>query len=150
MMEINIVQKLKIGIHLIASKIYIYSIAYFSFSLLSGLFGSACVKQEDIQTATGFSMMITMVGYMGAIFGGIPDNTTINVLFSLLPHFSYYSLPVMYLCGRVGLPVFLLSVLLQLGIIVMLLMLSARTYRNLILSDSSTPKLSAILKSAKA
>ncbi len=125
-------------------------IAYLSFSLLSGLFGSACVKQEDIQTATGFTMMITMVGYIGAIFGGIPDNNTINVLFSILPPFSYYSLPVMYLCGRIGFPLFALSLLLQIAMIAGLLMFSAKTYRNLILSDSSTPKLSAILKSAKA
>ena len=124
-------------------------ISYFSFALLSGLFGSACVKTEDIQNATGFTMMITMVGYMGAIFGGIPDNPTINILMSVLPPFSYYCMPVMYLCGRISLVLMLASFLIQLCLIVLLTLLAAKTYRNLILSDSSTPKLSAIFKSAR-
>ncbi|MCR5279924.1 MAG: ABC transporter permease [Lachnospiraceae bacterium] len=125
-------------------------ISYFSFAILSGLFGSACVKQEDIPNATGTVMMITMVGYIGAIMGGIPDNTVINHLMSLLPPFSYYCLPIMYLCGRINLLVLIASFLIQGLLIASLTMLSARTYRNLILSDSSTPKLSAIFKSAKA
>ena len=124
-------------------------IAYLSFSLLSGLFGSACVKTEDIQTASGTVMLICMTGYMAAIFAGIPDSTVANHVVSLLPPVSYYCAPIMYLCGRIDLWVLLVSYLIQILILWGLALVSARTYRNLILSDSSTPKLAAIIKTAR-
>ena len=78
-------------------------IGFLSFSILSGLFGSACTKMEDIQIA-----------------------------------------------GRVELPIVIISYVIQIALLILLVLLSAKTYRNLLLSDSSTPKLKAIFKSAKA
>ncbi|MBP5151676.1 MAG: ABC transporter permease [Lachnospiraceae bacterium] len=125
------------------------AIGYLSFAIIGGILGSACSKPEDTQSATGTVMMLVMVGYMGAIFSGIPDSANINLIMSMLPPFSYFTAPIMYVTGRIELWTFLVSVLIQLGLLAALSLLCAKTYRNLILSDSSTPKLKAIFKFAK-
>ena len=78
------------------------------------------------------------------------DKTVVNYLLALIPPFSYYTLPVMYIAGRVELPIVIISYVIQIALLILLVLLSAKTYRNLLLSDSSTPKLKAIFKSAKA
>lgn len=125
-------------------------IGFLSFSILSGLFGSACTKMEDIQNATGNIMTISMIGYFVSFSAGMMDKTVVNYLLALIPPFSYYTLPVMYIAGRVELPIVIISYVIQIALLILLVLLSAKTYRNLLLSDSSTPKLKAIFKSAKA
>ena len=125
-------------------------IGFLSFAILAGLFGSACTKMEDIQNATGNIMTIAMLGYFVSFGAGMMDKGIVNHLLALIPPFSYFTVPVMYVSGRIELPVVLISYVIQLIILVLLVLLSAKTYRNLLLSDSSTPKLKAIFKSAKA
>ena len=130
--------------------IFTMLIGFLSFAILSGLFGSACTKIEDIQNATGNIMTISMMGYFVSFGAGMMDEPVVNHLLSLIPPFSYYTLPVMYAAGRIELPIVLLSYAIQILLLFLLVILSAKTYRNLLLSDSSTPKLKAIFKSAKA
>ncbi|MCR5311020.1 MAG: ABC transporter permease [Lachnospiraceae bacterium] len=125
------------------------AIGYLSFAILGGIMGSACSKPEDTQSASGSVMMLVMVGYIGAIFAGIPDSANINMIVSLLPPFSYFTAPIMFVTGRIETWLFLVSLLIQLVLLVLLMLLCAKTYRNLILSDSSTPRLKAIFKFAK-
>ncbi len=124
-------------------------VGFLSFSLLGGLFGSACVKPEDNQSATGTVMMLVMLGYMGSIFGGIADSNMVNLGLSLIPPFSFFTTPVMFVTGRIQFWTLGLSLGIQVLLLAGLLILSAKTYRNLLLSDSSTPKLAAIFKMAK-
>ena len=51
--------------------------------------------------------------------------------------------------GRINIGILLASYAIQVVLLVGLVMLSAKTYRNLLLSDSSKPKLAAIFKAAK-
>ena len=125
-------------------------IGFLSFAILAGIFGSACTKIEDIQNATGNIMTIAMLGYFVSFGVGMVDKPVTNIVLSLLPPFSYFTLPIMYVSGRVELPIVLISYAIQIILLILLVLLSAKTYRNLLLSDSSTPKLKAIFKSAKA
>ena len=120
-----------------------------SFSVLGGIFGSACSKPEDTQNATGTVMMIVMLGYMGAIFVGMSDKPILNTVLALVPPFSYFSAPIMYVSGRIGLGVLLGTFAIQIVILILLVLLCAKVYRTLILSDSSTPKISQIIKTLK-
>ena len=124
-------------------------LAFLFFGIMGGLFGSACNKPEDIQEATGNLMMINMVCYMGSIFLAMLDKDIVNLVCSIVPPISFFMAPVTFVTGRIGIPVLILSFALQIAVVVLAMMLSARTYRNLVLSDASTPKLMAILKSAK-
>lgn len=125
-------------------------IGVLSFSILGGIFGSACSKPEDTQNATGSVMMIAMIGYFASLMLGGMDKEIWNIVLSYVPPFSYYSMPVMYATGRIGMLGVALSLVIQLVTLIVIMMLCAKTYRTLILSDSSTPKIKTILKSLRA
>ena len=125
-------------------------IGYLSFSILAGLFGSACSKTEDIQAATGSIMFIIMISYFVVMGVGMADGNTSNYILALVPPVSYFTLPIMYMSGRISIMIVLASYAIQIVVLILLLLLSTKAYRNLVLSDSTTPKLKTILKSAKA
>ena len=122
-------------------------IALASFGVLSGIMGAACSKTEDQQNATSVVMMLTMVGYLLSMVMGMQDKN-VEIL-SLVPPISYFMAPVSYIGGRINIGILLASYAIQAVLLVGLVMLSAKTYRNLLLSDSSKPKLAAIFKAAK-
>ena len=123
-------------------------IGYLTFGVLGGIFGSACVKTEDIQSATGSVMTMVMIGYAGAIFAAVADMHMVSVVLSVLPPFSYFTAPIMYLTGRIGILQLILSISIQMIIVFFLVFISARTYKVMLLSDTSTPKLRSILSFA--
>ena len=120
-------------------------LAYLIFGILSGLLGSTCSKMEDMQNATGTMMTINMVGYFVAFVVGMLDKTIPCIVISLVPPFSLFSAPVLFVTGRIEWWMLLISFAIQLIIIILLTRISARTYRELILSDSSKPKLATVL-----
>ena len=122
-------------------------LALCSFGVLSGIMGSACSKTEDQQSATSIVMMLTMVGYLATAMVGTQDKYTL--ILALVPPVSYFNAPIAYIGGRISLPVLLGSFAIQIALLVGLVMLAAKTYRNLLLSDSSRPKLAAIFQAAK-
>ncbi len=124
-------------------------LGYLISGIISGVFGSACSSEEDIASATGLCMILTVVGYAGAFFIGGIDSSTLNHVAALVPPLSFYTLPVLYVCGRVSFLTVLLSYGIQLLILIGLFLLMARVYRNLILSDKAKPKISQIFRSMK-
>ncbi len=124
-------------------------LAYIFFGFLSGVFGSAASTTEDIQNATGTIMTVTMIGYFGAFILGAMGKDVINTVISLIPPFSFFTAPVFYITGRIPLYILIISFVIELAAIILIVMLSARTYRTLVLSDSSRPKLMVILKAGR-
>ncbi len=72
-----------------------------------------------------------------------------SLIGSLVPPFSFFMAPEAYVAGRISIGILLLSFAIQIAILIGLLVLGAKTYRNLLLSDSSKPKLAAIFAAAK-
>ena len=122
-------------------------LALCSFGVLSGILGSACSQTEDQQSATTVVMMLAMIGYMAGMYGGMNDNMI--VVLSLVPPVSYFTAPVAYIGGRIGIEILLASFVIQAVVLVALVILAAKTYRVLLLSDSSRPKLASILAATK-
>ena len=122
-------------------------IALLAFGLLSGIMGSSCSKSEDQQNATTIVTVITMVGYFVTIYFG--TKADFSMIGSLVPPISFFLAPSAYIAGRIGLGVFLGSCAIQIAIVIGLLMLGAKTYRNLLLSDSSSLKLQSVFAAAK-
>ena len=135
----------------LASVVLIMSIilGFLAFGLLAGLFGSACNQQEDVQGATSSVMMICMLGYFVAIGAGTSDNSTFSLVGSIIPPLSYYLAPVAYITGRIPAYILIISMVIQIAVVVVLAVLSAKTYRNLLLSDTGKPKFATILKALK-
>ena len=124
-------------------------LAFLAFGMIAGLFGSTCNKTEDIQNATGNVMTISMFSYFAAILSGAFDNDIVNMIGAIVPPFSFFTTPVAYVTGRINTPMLILSYAIQIALIIGIVMLSAKAYRNLLLSDSTTQKFKTILKSAK-
>ena len=124
-------------------------LAFLLFGVFSGLMGSACIKPEDVQSATGSVMTISMIGYFASIVISASDNSLFNTIGCIVPPFSFFLAPVAFITGRLNAGLLILSFALMVVALVLVMLLSAKTYRNLLLSDSSTPKLKAIFKSAK-
>ncbi len=119
------------------------------FSFLSGIFGSACSKQEDLQIATSSVMSISLIAYLGAMFISMADITTVNAIASIIPPFSFIIAPVAYLADRISLAVFSVSLLIQIAMVIIIVMLSAKIYRKLLLNDSIKPRFKEILQMIK-
>ena len=122
-------------------------LALCSFGILSGIMGSACSKTEDQQNATTLVTVITLIGWMGCTYVGMKGD--LSAIGALVPPFSYFMAPEAYVAGRIGIGVLLLSFAIQIAILIGLLIIGAKTYRNLLLSDSSKPKLASIFAAAK-
>lgn len=122
-------------------------IALLAFGLLSGILGSACSKTEDQQNAVTVVTLISMIGYFGTVYFGLKGDFA--MIGSLVPPVSFFMAPSAYIAGRIGLGIFLGSCAIQIVIVLGLLMLGAKTYRNLLLSDTSKPKLQTIFAAAK-
>ena len=122
-------------------------IALLAFGILSGILGSACSKTEDQQNAVTVVTMLTMIGYFGTVYFGLKGDFA--MIGSLVPPVSFFMAPSAYIAGRIGLGIFLGSCAIQIVIVIGLLMLGAKTYRNLLLSDTSKPKLQTIFAAAK-
>lgn len=135
-----------IGVVLIVISVLI---TYFAFGGFSGMIGAACTKTEDVQSASGTVMTVVMLGYLGSTFIMGMDLPIVNTIASLVPPFSFYTSVVYYLTGRISLVLFLLSILIQLLTVAGICILCAKTYRRLILNDSSKPKLIEVLRAAK-
>ncbi len=122
-------------------------LGYLISGIISGIFGSACSSDEDISSATGTCMILAVIGYAGAFLVGSMDTSMVCQIAALVPPLSFYTLPVLYVTGRVGLATLLLSYLIQLVLLGGLFFLMARVYRNLLLSDKSKPTLKRIFRS---
>ncbi len=121
-----------------------------SFGVLSGILGSSCSQTEDQQSATSVTMMLVMVGYFASfILGGFNATPTTTLACSLIPPVSYFMAPVAYIGGRISIYVLLGSFAIQIVVLVLLVMLAAKTYRSLLLSDTSKPKLKTIFAMAR-
>ena len=124
-------------------------LGYLIFSVLSGMLGGACSKTEDIQAATSTVMMLAMVGYIGTVIIGGIDMPVLNMVCALVPPLSIFSLPVVFFCGRINVVIFIIAYVIQIVLLLLLVRLMAKTYRVLLLADSSTPKLKTIFMAAR-
>ncbi len=124
-------------------------LAFLLFGMVSGLFGSTCNKTEDIQVATGNVMTVAMVGYFSAMVIGFMDNDTVNLLAALIPPFSFFTAPVAFLGGRISGVILAVAYVIQLVVIVIVLRVSAKVYRLLLLNGNTVPGIKSVLESVK-
>lgn len=122
-------------------------ITLLSFGVFAGVLGSACSKTEDQQSATGIVTMLIMVAYMFSMFSSAQESMIQKI--AMIPPISYIMAPVAYISGRIGIVEFLTAVAIQVALLAGMIILAAKTYRNLLLMDASKPKLATIFKVAK-
>ena len=113
---------------------------------LAGAAGSCCSKTEDTQQASLVVMMFIMIGYMTGAFAPMFERDSVNILFSLFPLTSVFTAFPNYVCGKIGLPVFLLALVLQAATAVLLARLAGRIYRMMVFYRGAVPKPAQVIK----
>lgn len=108
-------------------------LSYLTYSIMSGIAGASCPSMNEIDSAMLSVTFTVLAGYtVSCVVAALPDRT-MAVITSLIPFVSSFCAPVHYICGRIGLPVLLLSWVIQLGVILLLAQLGAKVYRDLIM-----------------
>lgn len=72
------------------------------YSIIGGFFASLSVNQEDYQTIQTPVMMILLISYMGGIFAGASQLTSVLLFFAYFPFSSALVLPVAFAAGQIG------------------------------------------------
>lgn len=124
-------------------------LGYLTFSVLGGLAGTGCSSMEDVESANLSVILVVMAGYFVACCTGGVGSRIVGTVTSLLPIVSVFCAPIQYVCGNISLPVLCVSWLIQTAILMLLIWLCARVYRQLLLHRGSKVKLRELLRMAR-
>ena len=125
-------------------------LGYMTFSIVAGLSGAGCSSTEDIGGASTAATLLILAGYMVSIMIGSLGGSDQVLLFSCLcPILSIFCAPVQYMLGGIGLPVLLLSWVIQAAVVATLAVLCARVYSALLIYRGSRLTFGKILAMAK-
>ena len=123
-------------------------LAYSGFALMAGLAGTCCSQVEEIDGAVSTVMFTVMAGYMVSCFtAGIPGGG-IGIFLALCPVVNVFCAPAQYVLGGIGLGWLIVSWVEQALIVAALAVLTARVYRQLLLSRGAKIKLRQLLSMA--
>ncbi len=124
-------------------------LAYFTFSLISGVMGACCSKMEDAGTATTPVALIALAAYLLTTVGSVSGSYGFAVFCSVCPFVSVFFAPVSFVTGVIGFGTLALSWLLQAVIVVLLALFCARVYGALIIHRGNRIKLKALIAMAR-
>ena len=124
-------------------------IAFLMCAGLSGISGSCCSKTEDLQSASFLNMFFLLGGYLGGAFAPMFESDAVNLFCSLFPVTSVFTAFPNYTCGKIGLPVLVLALIIQAATAVLLVRTAGRVYKMMLLYRGSVPKPAQIIKMLK-
>lgn len=120
-------------------------LAYCFFSLLAGLAGAGCSNMDEIESANMSAMMAILAGYLVSCVGFGFSGGPWTMVMAICPVVSAFTVPAFYVFGDIGMGVVAASWLVELVCVLMLLVLSARVYDQLILYRGSRLKFRNVL-----
>jgi len=123
-------------------------LTYLIFSILAGLFGSACTKAEEVGPTVMAIQFISIAGYIITIFIPLIDNKVVTNILAVVPFISSYVAPINFVCEKIPFWLYAISLLVQILLAVSLFMITAKVYRKLIVNDSKKLSFIEVLKLA--
>ena len=120
-------------------------LAYLTGAFYSGIVGSCCSKTEDTQQASVAVVIFIMIGYFIANFVPMFESEGANLFAALFPVSSIFVAFPYYLCGKIGLAVFLLALAIQILTVFLLARLAGSVYRMMLLYRGNMPKLGQLI-----
>ena len=124
-------------------------LGYLTFSILSGIFGTACSSMDEVEGANTSVTFLVLCVYLITCFLPNFSGEWVFVVSSLCPLLSIFCAPVQYVLGNIGLGLLVLSWLIQIGVIYLLARLCAKIYFDLLMYRGSRLKFRQILIIAK-
>lgn len=121
-------------------------LAYANTAFLSGIAGSCCSKPEDSQNASLLIVGVLMIGYMGAALAPTAESESLSLFISIFPVTGIFCALPNFVCGKIGLPVLLVSLLLQAASAVLLARTAGSVYKMMLLYRGNVPKPKQLLQ----
>lgn len=115
-------------------------LAYAIGACFSGIVGSCCSKTEDMQSASLATALFLMLGYLSGTFAPMFESDVANHILSLFPVTSIFTAFPNYICGKIGLPVFILALILQAALAAVLARIAGAVYKMMLLYRGNVPK----------
>jgi len=140
----NILEEVNVGTLLIV--LFSILIGYSTLALLCSIPAACCSKNEDVQTVSIYTVLIIMVGYMAGAFIPLMENPALDTFFSLCPFFSIFIAPANYICGKLSLPLLIVSWIISIAFMLVLLLIADKVYHMMILHRGSPPKLKDLIR----
>ena len=132
------------SIHLNAGTIVLLVISillvYAIYSALSGIVGSCCSKMEDTQQASLVVVMTLVISFICSTFAPIFESDAANIFFSLFPFTSVFNALPNYICGKIGMPLLILGLVIQAVTAVFLIRIAGTVYKMMLLYRGGFPK----------
>ena len=124
-------------------------LSYLTYAIMSGIAGASCSSMNDTEAAMMSVTFTVLGGYIvSCVVAAIP-NRAVAIVSSLIPFVSAFCAPVHYVCGRIGLPILLLSWLIQAAVVLLLARMGAAVYRDLIMYQGKRLRLREICRMIK-
>ncbi len=115
-------------------------IGYATLALLCAIPAACCSRNEDVQTVSIYTVLIIMVGYFAGSFVPLFESPAADTFFSLCPYFSVFMAPANFICGKLSLPLLIVSWVLSIAFMFVLLMVADKVYHMMILHRGAPPK----------
>lgn len=125
-------------------------LAYTMIAFIAAIFGSCCSKTDDIQHASMSLVFVIMFGYMAGAMVPLFESQAANIITSLFPLTGIFSVPVNYICGKINLPILMISLLIQVITIFFLIRAAGKVYQMMILYRGDFPKLKQLIGMLRA
>ena len=127
--------------------IVVFIVGFVFFALIAGLIGATVSRMEDLNAAMQPMAIIGVLGfylaYFPSAFGG--EAGTMTLISYYLPISSPFSIPSALLTGAIDVPQALLAILVLCVFVVLMALLVARVYEQIILHTGNRLKLGDIL-----
>ena len=123
-----------------------FILGYFLFAFLYALTGSTVSKPEDINSANSPIAFIEIAGFYLAYFSMVNPSSNINVLASMLPISSPFSMPFRVMMGTATNVQLLTSLLILVATIMLIAKISIKIYSSAILNYGTKLSLKDMMK----
>ena len=123
-------------------------VGYLTFAFIAGISGAGVSSVEESSNASLGSMIIIFSCYLLSIIAPAISNDGGAVICSLIPYLSIFCMPVQFVLGNISIYVVIASLAIQLAIVVLLCIICAKVYRDLILYKGKPLGFLHILKMA--
>lgn len=121
-------------------------IAFFAFAAISAIRGGGCSVAEDVESANLSVCMLVIASYVASVIVTPFAGGAFAVVCALIPFLSAFCALPMYITGAIGLPMLIVSWVLQAVYGILLIYFGASVYKYLIVYNGAKLKTSDIIR----
>lgn len=123
----------------------IFCCGFLFYSVLAGMAGSMVSRPEEASSVTSVFTFPIMISWLVTYFGSLMENNTLMLVARFIPFTIPFGVPVELLMGSVGIVQGLISTVILLLFSALVIMISARIYRGLVLYTGQKLSMSSLI-----